>query len=258
MALRSLRSSELAPHLSPSLGVRGQSIPAFEVKFLVTERQGQEAESWARDHLALDIHGNPNDNGTYQTTSLYTDTTALDVYRGTPKYRRRKYRVRRYGSGTELYLERKTRKGDRVAKRRDVVPTGELPLMAHPLSATDWQGHWFHSRLMKRQLRPVCRISYRRTAFVGQSSEGPLRLTLDRDVQGALTSDWDLESNLETRTALEGWVVLELKFQTAMPAPFKRLVQDMKLNPTGVSKYRRCLEAWELPAAICKQEMKYA
>ena len=36
----------------------------------------------------------------------------------------------------------------------------------------------------------------------------------------------------------------------ALPAPFKELVQVMRLSPHGVSKYRLCREAWGVPSPL--------
>ena len=36
----------------------------------------------------------------------------------------------------------------------------------------------------------------------------------------------------------------EFKFRNAMPAPLKTLVSEMRLEATGVSKYRTCVRAF--------------
>jgi hypothetical protein len=51
-------------------------------------------------------------------------------------------------------------------------------------------------------------------------------------------------------------VILELKFRSALPAPFKEVVQDLRLSPSTVSKYRLCREAWGAPAL--RQEVAHA
>jgi hypothetical protein len=43
---------------------------------------------------------------------------------------------------------------------------------------------------------------------------------------------------------LTGSVILEFKFRLALPAGFKELVQEFRLNPSPVSKYRLCRQAW--------------
>lgn len=233
---------------SPSLGSPGGGGgPAFELKFLLDEEGAQPVEAWARQRLALDPHGDPALGGAYRTTSLYFDTPELDVYHRSPSYKRRKFRVRRYGAAPWTFLERKSKRGDRVEKRRTQVSDEELVLLTHPMSVVTWPGHWFHRRLLMRRLLPACHIIYQRTAWVGSSPEGPLRLTLDRRVHGILTSDWNLAPFEGGLPLLTGQVILEFKFRSALPALFKELVQDMRLSPRSVSKYRLCREAWGVP-----------
>jgi hypothetical protein len=229
---------------SPSLASPGAAGPAFELKFLLDEARAQEVEAWARGRLAIDPHGDAALGGAYLTTSLYFDTPELDVYHRSRGYKRRKFRVRRYGAAPWAFLERKSKWGDRVEKRRAAVPGEELALLANPMSVVTWPGHWFHRRLVARRLGPACRVSYHRTAYVGACAEGPLRLTLDRRPRGAPAGDWavgPLEAGLPL---LRGQAILELKFRAALPGPFRELVEGVRLSPSGVSKYRRCREAW--------------
>ncbi len=229
---------------SPSLSSPVAGAPAFELKFLLDEGQAQEVEAWAQRRLALDPHGDPALGGAYRTTTLYTDTPGLDVYHRSPSFRRRKYRVRRYGSAPWLFLERKLKAGDRVAKRRAAVPGEEISSLAGPMSLMTWPGHWFHRSLVNRRLGPACRIAYQRTAYAGSCPEGPLRLTLDRRARGLLTEEWNVDPFEGGLPLLTGQVIVEFKFRSALPGPFKELVQGMRLRPAVVSKYRLCREAW--------------
>jgi hypothetical protein len=233
---------------SPSLAAADAEGPAFELKFLLDEARAQEVEVWARVRLALDPHGDPALGGAYLTTSLYFDTPGLDVYHRSPGYKRRKFRLRRYGAAPWAFLERKSKWGDRVRKRRTPLPDEELALLAHPMSVVTWPGHWFHRSLLARRLVPACRVSYQRTAYVGACAAGPLRLTLDRRVRGASASDWGLAPPEGALPLLRGQAILELKFHSALPGPFRELVEGMRLSPSGVSKYRRGREAWGLSA----------
>jgi len=244
--------------LSPSLTVQAEGAAAFEVKFLVDEAQALEVEAWAARYLEPDPHGDPAQGGSYQITSLYTDTNAFDVYHRTPKYRRRKYRLRRYGSEPTIHLERKVRRGERVTKRRASVSECDLLLLTHALAIPGWPGYWFHDSLLRKSLFPACQLIYQRTAFFGTCSDGPLRLTLDRQIQGQLVSDWKVEVSQQVIPLLPGEVVLELKFRNAMPVAFKQLVAELQLNSTGISKYRRCLDAWRHLVALKESGVKYA
>jgi hypothetical protein len=234
---------------SPSLASPGDGSPAYELKFLLDEARAQKVEAWAQGRLALDPHGDPALGGAYRTTSLYFDTSELDVYHRAPSYKRRKFRVRRYGPAPWAFLERKSKWGDRVAKRRTAIPDGEVVLLTHPMSLVNWPGHWFHRRLLARRLGPACQIIYQRTAYVGACPESPLRLTLDRRVHGILTDEWSLAPSDGGLPLLTGQVILEFKFRLALPAPFKEVIADFRLSPRTVSKYRLCREAWGAPAS---------
>lgn len=244
--------------LSPSLTAKVEGATAYEVKFLLDETKAAEIKRWAARHLSPDPNGDPQQGGSYRITSLYTDTAGLDVYHRTPKFRRRKYRLRRYGDETTIHLERKIRKGTTVAKRRSSIPETALSLLSHPLGVTGWPGDWFQQSLLRKALLPSCQITYQRTAFLGSGSEGPLRLTLDRNLFGQRANDWTVETSESALPLAPGMVVLELKFRDAMPVLFKRLVAERQLSPSGFSKYRHCIDTFE-PAVVAQDRgVKYA
>jgi hypothetical protein len=220
---------------SPSLCASGE---AFELKYLLSIDAARRVEAWARDHLRPDPHGVA---GCYHTTSLYCDTPCLDIFHGSPGHRRSKYRVRRYGEGCTAHLERKTKKGDRVRKRRESIPLEVLPAIAGPEDTLG--GLWFHQKVRFHDLRPVCRVAYNRTAFIGTAPEGALRLTLDRDPVGVAARDWALPPLYDGHAFLSESVIVELKFHTALPLLFHRLLAELPANTARASKYRLCLQA---------------
>ncbi|HKB01658.1 MAG TPA: polyphosphate polymerase domain-containing protein [Gemmataceae bacterium] len=230
------------PAVSPGLVRSATAVPAFEVKFLLTEAEAREMEQRLRRRLVPDPHGDPARGGAYRVTSVYFDTAAFDVYRRSQGHRRRKFRVRRYGTGPTAYLERKTKSAQQVRKRRTALPLAELARLAAEVSP-DWPGAWFVRRLGLRNLRPVCRVTYERLALVGQTPDGPLRATFDRAAVGGPADGPVPDPVADGPRLLNGDVIGELKFLGAMPALFKSLVEDLRLTPGPVSKYRRCVEA---------------
>lgn len=235
-----------SPAIIASLGA---PMAAYEVKFLLSESKAQHVEAWASQHLAYDPHVDPARGNTYHTTSVYLDTAALDIFHGRAPFRRRKFRIRRYGTEPRVYLERKSRTGDRVRKRRTLIGYGELGLLHDPTFNHTWPGCWFHRRLHVRRLRPTCQISYVRAAFMGENSQGPLRLTLDRQVRCAPASAWSPSDPQGELPLLTGEVVLELKFRDSLPTLYKRLMHELALIPGVVSKYRLAVQAWGLDTA---------
>jgi hypothetical protein len=231
----------------PALG-RGAEA-AFEMKFLLSDEHARAVEDWARGCLALDPHADPALGG-YRTSSVYLDTAGLDVFYGSPGFKRRKFRIRRYGTEAVVFLERKARSGDRVRKRRACIPETELAFLEEAAATPMWPGHWFRTRLLVRGFRPVCLIGYDRVAFMASTSEGLVRLTLDRRVRGAPTGSLTPGVLTGGLPFLEGQTILELKFQAVLPSLFRRLIQDHGLTPAAVSKYRLCVRAWALDAPV--------
>ncbi len=211
---------------------------ATELKFLVTPDVGDAIRAWAREHLTADPHGAGAHGDAYTTTTLYTDTPEQDVYHRKGSYGRSKYRVRRYGVSDVAFLERKLRTRSLLSKRRSIVPLTELARLDDGLSElADWPGLWFATRLAARRLRPVCQVTYDRTARVTSTPYGLARLTVDAHLSARTSDGWAFQSP-EYIPVLTDRHIVELKFLVAMPAIFKRLVETFGLAPMAVSKYR--------------------
>lgn len=228
--------------LSPSLW-QDREAPAFELKFQLFLEQARAVAAWAAQHLHLDPHADPARDNTYLVHGLYFDTPTLDVFHRTPGYKKRKYRLRRYGDNEAIFLEQKRKSGGKVAKRRVQVAEAELDRLRAIPTDLDWTGHWFHRRIAKRQLQPTCLISYERQAYFGHNAEGPLRLTLDRNVRTKTAESWNVAPVLDGPVMLPDQMLLELKYRRTMPALFKALMQDFGLTPAPLSKYRLAVEA---------------
>jgi VTC domain-containing protein len=218
---------------------------ASEIKFQVPGFAGEEILKWARTRLAPDPNATDHgqNNGTYQITSLYFDTEEFDVYHRNGSFARSKYRIRRYGPSQVVFLERKLKTRGLVSKRRAAVGVEELERLHESEPDAAWPGFWYHQRLLARQLRPVCQITYRRIALVAVTQYGPLRLTLDRCIQTVplnLVGFNDLSPGVPLS---DDQVIVEFKFRMDMPVLFKDLVQQFALQPSRISKYRMAVVA---------------
>ncbi len=214
----------------------GSGTAAYEMKFGVSELQAKELEVWAKSHLVLDPHADV-ENG-YQITSIYFDTPQFDVFHRQPGYDINKYRLRRYGLTSTVHLERKSKQDGRSWKCRESMEISEL---ARPRQ--EWPVSWFKQELDQLQLQPMCLATYQRLAFMGNSSNGSLRLTLDRNAFGRVQSNHDLTPTLDGFPLVTDLVIVEFKYMAAMPSLFKSAIEQLQLQPTGVSKFRRCLRA---------------
>jgi hypothetical protein len=69
------------------------------------------------------------------------------------------------------------------------------------------------------------------------TAAGVARLTVDRDL-GAVPAESIAFSAETPLPVIAGQSIVEMKFRGPLPAIFKRLVEDIGLSPTTVSKYR--------------------
>lgn len=214
---------------------------AFEIKFVVDRDQGQRIREAGRRILSPDPWATGPASDEYQTTTVYFDTDEFDVYRRQGSYRRARYRIRRYGQGNVVFLERKIRTADVLSKRRTGLGIGELDRL-HATVDSAWPGQWFQARLLMRRLSPRCQVSYTRTARIGMTDCGPIRLTLD-DHLAAGTANVARFEDVGPVAILTNKTIVEMKFTATMPAVFRRLVEDFALEPVRVSKYRLGIEA---------------
>ena len=222
------------PHTREARGL------ASEIKFVVDPDMGHEIRRWARAHLEPDQHGTGSFGDEYQTSTLYFDTPTLHVLRRRGSYGRAKYRVRRYGTGDVVFLERKLRRPRLLVKRRTKVSIDEL---ARVTSATaDWGGSWFGKRLAARGLVPVCQVRYTRTAR-GTLTDGRVaRLTID-DATSATAIDGASFTDAVGIPFLDRQLIVEVKFRASLPAVFTRLIEEFRVVPRAASKYRLSMAA---------------
>ncbi|MBL8821358.1 MAG: polyphosphate polymerase domain-containing protein [Planctomycetia bacterium] len=237
---------------SPSLRrLQGDTQPACELKLLLSEEQALAVEDRCRLELLLDPHCTNQSSPGYHIKSLYCDTPEWDVFHRRNRFRLFKFRVRQYGSSTQVYLERKSKKGIEVRKKRWCIPLQQLGLLNGD-AEQDWEGSWFHNQLIRNRLGPVCLIEYERVAYYGSSGSEPVRLTFDRHIRGGLHHPWSMTSQTFSMPILRNQVVCEFKFRGLLPPLFKSIIHELQLTTSGVSKYRHCIDA----SGVLKQEQK--
>ena len=227
--------------ISPSLSTSGGGSGAYETKFLVANRLADGLLAFIRERLPADPNAVCADG--YQVSSLYFDTAKRDTYYRSDGYRRRKFRLRRYGSDSHLFLERKSKSKGLIKKRRTLVSVDELELLRAGEMRQDWKGGWYREQIEQRNLLPAANVTYQRTARVGMTPEGPIRFTVDRNIRCRQAVDATVplvEQGIELQA---GQSIVEMKYRIAMPAVFKGLMYEFALVPNRVSKFRMSMEA---------------
>jgi hypothetical protein len=233
-----------------STEIREQRPFAAEVKFLLTPAQGDAIRDWVRPRLTPDPYGSGEDGDRYTITSLYCETEAQDVFFRRGSFGRSKYRIRRYATSDMVFLERKLRTKDLLSKRRSLVPIDELSHLGDAGAdwPKGWSGAWFGHRIAARRMRPVCQVAYDRVARLAATPYGVARLTLDTHIRAWVTERFEFQDG-EPRPVLTDRVILEMKYRVEMPAVFKALVEEFRLSPGRVSKYRLSMGALSLVPA---------
>lgn len=229
-----------------STEIRENRAMVAEIKFFVPPDRSDALRDWARGRLGPDPYGGGPFGDSYQTNSLYFDTRDLDVFFRRGSYGRSKYRVRRYGEADSLFFERKLKTHDHVSKRRSIVPIGELPGLGRLEPVKGWPGHWFHRRMLARELGVVCQVQYDRTALVHSNGHGPIRLTLDRNVRAIASNALAFQSLGGEPSLTGGDAILELKFYQSLPPVFAEMITKFSLTACPISKYRIAIKHLQL------------
>ena len=230
---------------------------ASEIKFLLDEGLAPAVRAWARANLQPDPHGGGPFGDAYTTSTLYFDTRQLDVFNRLSSFGRAKYRVRRYGDAPAVFFERKLRQPGVLIKRRTVDSIEALQRLELDEADAGWVGRWFHRRLLARRLRPVCQVTYDRTARIVSTAEGLVRLTLDGNLR-ATPVDAPAFVPDAGEPFLAGRNILELKYRARVPAVFRRLIEEFALKPQTASKYRLATAAVREPERAASLELRTA
>jgi hypothetical protein len=222
---------------SPSIMRENREL-ACELKFLITPEVAEAVREWARHKLLPDPYGNGATRDEYKITSLYFETDLFDVYNRKGSFGRSKYRIRRYGLDDVVFLERKLKTNGMVAKRRSPSVTREIRRLSDMQPDPQWLGSWYHRRVLLRGLKPICQISYERTARVASTPSGPVRLTLDENLRATPARQYVFQPDEGTLKVAPANVVMELKYRGDTPVIFKELIEKFALSPRKMSKYR--------------------
>jgi hypothetical protein len=217
-----------------------------EMKFLISPSCADAIRQWSRKHMSPDPYAGGLAGDEYRVTSLYLETEDFAVYERRGSFARSKYRVRRYGESEAIFLERKLKTRNRVGKIRSIVDLTEVNWLGQAETPKRWAGHWFHQREQVRGLRPVCQISYNRTARLALTDSGPIRLTVDQDLRAVPVRGFAFTDTSAGVALMPDQHILELKYKTELPGVFKALMQQFDLRPQASSKYRMAVEALEL------------
>lgn len=218
-----------------------------EIKFLIDEGTARVLQARLLPLMAADPHGV---NGGYRVTSLYFD----DIYNSAYNDKlngidtRRKFRARTYGlDPSHITLEAKHKDGEFVSKlsaplsaeQYAALLAGDCGFMRSHDGEEDVFGEFYRSDRLTR-LRPKVIVDYRREALV--YPHGNVRITFDRRLSVCydtldMFSRGAFYSPVFTRD-----IVLEIKYDSYLPAAIYAAVQGLEAPRMSVSKYIICCD----------------
>ena len=210
----------------------------YELKYLLTAEQTNFLRERLKGHMEVDQYGKTS------IASLYYDTPTYQLIRTSvekPEFKE-KIRLRSYGIATEespVFLELKRKAYGIVYKRRvqTTIPlvhkffSGEGDICAPGQinkEITVFRDYY-------KTLVPACLIIYDRIAYFEPS--GDLRLTIDENPRYR-TDDLTLTKSMDGISLLdEGWTILEIKVQEAMPLWLCDILSAGGIRKGSFSKY---------------------
>ncbi len=210
----------------------------YELKYLLSKEQEEFLRERLKGHMEADQFGKTS------IASLYYDTPEYRLISRSmekPEFKE-KMRLRSYGLATAqspVFLELK-RKAYGIVYKRRVQST--IPLVKKffdgegDICAGGQINHEItYFRDFYGNLAPSCLIIYDRTAFYEPG--GDLRLTIDNNPRYR-TEDLDLRVSMDGISLLpEGWSILEIKVQEAMPLWLVSILEEGKIYKSSFSKY---------------------
>ena len=180
-----------------------------------------------RANLAPDEFGSGPEHDQFETSSLYFETAKFDVFHRRGSYGKSKYRVRRYGASPIMFLERKFRTDRVLIKRRTTAALDDFRLIETNEPDPNWYGYWFHRRLIARRLEPLVQVSYVRTARLGSSPHGKVRMTIDFDLRVLPLPDRAFIPGTGL-PLMPAHNVIEVKYSKQLPDIFKDHVRAVR------------------------------
>lgn len=223
-----------------------------ELKFILSEAEAEILKY--RLSLLMDVDTNSiNEDNTYFIRSLYFD----DVY-DTAYYEkvdgvetREKYRIRLYNlDDSFIRLERKEKNRDLTYKKQAIITKEQcLKFMNGDFDDIDLEEDGlvreFALKQKLKEIRPSVIVDYKRLAYTYPVED--TRVTFDEQIRSGKYASNLFDPELLTFDVLEPKeVVLEVKFNNAIPSHIASVIMSIPMIRQAVSKFALCKEKKEV------------
>lgn len=230
------------------LDMKFQEFSRYEFKYLLDANRRKNIEREVQMFMSYDGHAMGNDTKNYFVRSLYFDNAAMkNFYEKIDGVRSRsKYRLRTYSTNAgdaPTFLEKKSRKINRVLKERTLISGNDVLLFKPPINLDKLLSRHRNNRLvnefiasmLRDILNPVLLVDYFRSPYTSQY-DANFRVTFDSGLS-AYPSDTLFFNGAELSKVIAGYTILEVKFNRKIPSWFHRIIQAYNLERLSISKY---------------------
>lgn len=207
--------------------------------------------------MHLDAYCKNYEKTGYTVRSIYLDSSRLRYYHEKMGHlqHRKKVRVRGYNDPDgSVFLEIKRKTDATVSKdrapvaHRDVAALLRTGRFADFVRSTTLEAQAVGRRVCyhvyRNDLRPTSLVVYEREAFEGRFDE-TFRVTLDRNIRSVMYPELDeLYREEGLVEAMPGYFVMEVKFNTRMPAWMRQVIAEFGLMQRAASKYCLCVDSF--------------
>ncbi len=225
----------------------------YEYKYFVPISKESELRKLLSPFVGIDKYAKGRANNEYTVRSIYFDTPDFQFYHDKVdglSYRK-KVRLRGYNSvncSNPVFLEIKNKIQVPLYKTRakatfedtiESFKSGDLNKILNKNSKDHSSARSFFYQILIKNLRAVILIIYERVPFVEKTdTPNQLRITFDKNLRSSIFPKInDLYDEKKTLNSLQGYFILEVKFNKYYPDWMKSIVASFELKQESASKY---------------------
>jgi len=228
-----------------------QKFSRFEMKYIIRKSISESIQKEIRNFMIYDGYATKELKKNYFVRSLYFENNNYSNFNEKVDgvKLRHKYRIRTYSNkldkNTPIFLELKGRENLRTYKTRFFIEQNDLNLFFEKKNYFKLKKTYSDNYLIeqfifdcyRKNLSPKILVDYNRTPYINKSGLY-FRLTFDNNIVSLSNSSlYSTGLNFGWRECLAGFTILEVKFESSIPAWFQRIVQSYQLQIRSISKF---------------------
>ena len=234
----------------------------YEYKYFVPNEHLNTLRSLIAPYVKLDEFAASCKQKRYTVRSIYFETPDFECYHTKLAgiKNRNKVRLRGYNEvdkSSVVFFEVKNKLEDPILKNRAPLAFQDVQQILQGANPDDYviemppfedakiSARKFLYHLYSRRMFPVVKVIYEREPWLDVEPENGnnLRVTLDFNLRaGAYPSLNKLADETDVRYALEGYFILEIKFNHTFPVWMSPIIAMLNLTRQSASKYCICID----------------